>query len=794
MPTVIESMTGVSIRANWLFSNAQTLELFPTLRNPAKKNRVASLYGKNGSGKTSVAQGFREYVAVELIPLAGGSPISISVGGSPEKFFVFDEKYIEQQLKVKEQGLDAIVLFGQQVALEQQIELVTNSIIDINRQKQQQEIECSKYTDPTAITAPQYWSSQIAQLLRTGGGWAETKGIKLNGHRTAATVNDTEIESLGQLIPSLGETETKAEYDRLFTLFTSANTQAQRVTQAIQQVPIDENVEAKTAELLSKVIEKQQLTERENELLQVFGFRTIANAKGFLSDTTKEVCPTCLQEVSIVYREDILSQIENILNREVEDVRMALKQLLLTEILKDSYLQYSVLEAKAYCNVLNLIDALNQAIAAHNDAIQAKIDCPFESMNYDASIKMIAACDALNQALAILETERVAFNDAITGRPRLLNTLLRLNNEIAHYAIRNAYASLIAQKAAKIQADDKLASLIEQIRALEQQKLDLDAQRKNFQIAADEINRSLAYIFFSQDRLKLELGTDQLYHLKSNGKSVDPNKISCGERNALALCYFFTDIVKGTDANDIYNDEFFLAIDDPVSSFDLENRIGILSFLRWKIGQVLLGCPTTKALIMTHDVSVLFDLEKALQEISRECATANRPAEFTSFELNTAGITIINETRRKYNEYTRLLETIHEYAMNATSGTELFIGNTMRRVLEAFSTFIYKKGIAEISCDEAILSAIDVDKRDYFHNLMYKLVLHGESHYDEHIYGLQGMDFFSHLSTSEKQRTAQDILCFMYQLNEKHIQAHLPSAVHDIQSWCANISIVACAS
>ena len=304
MPTVIESMTGVSIRANWLFSNAQTLELFPTLRNPTKKNRVASLYGKNGSGKTSVAQGFREYAAattprtVELIPLAGGSPISISVGGSPEKFFVFDEKYIEQQLKVKEQGLDAIVLFGQQVALEQQIELVTNSIIDINRQKQQQEIECSKYTDPTAITVPQYWSSQIAQLLRTGGGWAETKGIRLNGHRTAAAVNDTEIESLGQLIPSLCETETKAEYDRLFTLFTSANTQAQRVTQAIQQVSIDENVEATTAELLSKVIEKPQLTERENELLQVFGFRTIANAKGFLSDTTKEVCPTCLQEAS----------------------------------------------------------------------------------------------------------------------------------------------------------------------------------------------------------------------------------------------------------------------------------------------------------------------------------------------------------------------------------------------------------------------------------------------------------------------------------------------------------------
>ncbi len=37
----------------------------------------------------------------------------------------------------------------------------------------------------------------------------------------------------------------------------------------------------------------------------------------------------------------------------------------------------------------------------------------------------------------------------------------------------------------------------------------------------------------------------------------------------------------------------------------------------------------------------------------------------------------------------------------------LIVGNLMRRVMEAFSTFVYKKGIAEISCDDTILQQIE---------------------------------------------------------------------------------------
>ncbi len=60
MPTTIDSMTGVEIKSPF-FDTAVSLELFPVhpnvLKNPnaPQKNRVALIYGSNGSGKSTIS-------------------------------------------------------------------------------------------------------------------------------------------------------------------------------------------------------------------------------------------------------------------------------------------------------------------------------------------------------------------------------------------------------------------------------------------------------------------------------------------------------------------------------------------------------------------------------------------------------------------------------------------------------------------------------------------------------------------------------------------------------------------
>ena len=68
---------------------------------------------------------------------------------------------------------------------------------------------------------------------------------------------------------------------------------------------------------------------------------------------------------------------------------------------------------------------------------------------------------------------------------------------------------------------------------------------------------------------------------------------------------------------------------------------------------------------------------------------------------------------KSINEYRDLLHMIFNYAMGNIEGLDLAIGNSMRRALEAFSTFIYGTGIAEVSFDPKVIKSLGNHSR-YF--------------------------------------------------------------------------------
>ena len=130
------------------------------------------------------------------------------------------------------------------------------------------------------------------------------------------------------------------------------------------------------------------------------------------------------------------------------------------------------------------------------------------------------------------------------------------------------------------------------------------------------------------------------------------------------------------------------------------------------------------------------------------------------------------EETKNINEYSLMLNDMYSYA-NGEKVNETTIGNEMRRTLEAFSTFLYRTGITSISTNKEILECLPQEERKYFENRMYRLVLHGESHYEEKVETIDDLNFFRFISPSEKRKTAQDIVCFIYSLNKAHLRAHL---------------------
>ena len=794
MAAVIDNMTGVRVQSQF-FGDPKILELFPDISQNGtspKRNRVALLYGANGSGKSTLAQGFREYAestyprTVDVVPLAGTNQLHLSPNGRPERIFVFDEAYISNNIKLQQDGLGSIVLFGHQVEIEERIKKIEADLLLLADEIEKQDEAYKKYSYTTNVSSPAYWSGRITRTLQTSEGWAETDGIRIKKHQIKSRVTDTEIRRLGQLSPVNTEEEIKAEFEKLIAIYDKIDPSSTPISLAISAINIPYDILSTIKIQLEKKPKSTPLSVREQDLLELMGISTLVNAKGFLSVTANAVCPQCLQPIPTQHRSEMLALLEKILNREIEDFQNGLRRMIIPNIPETQYDLYSNVDAALVEKIRRYVHFANAAIEKHNNAVMAKIGEPMENVAYEDSHKVGDILLELNELLSELEKKRLAFNKIIADRKATEKRLVTLNDLIGHFAIIDDYTKMMEQTEAQESDKIRLISLQTQERELRLEHKELDAQRKNYKLAVDQINKSLSYIFFSKTRLKVALESDQLYHLQVNGKPVTPDKISCGERNALALCYFFIEIAKETDFDKLYNNECLLVIDDPVSSFDIENRVGILSFLRFKLNQVLLACATSKVLIMTHDISVLFDLQKAMDEISSACGSVGKNAEYTHFQL--VDKTLIPFKIKKHNEYTNLMEFVYDYACNPTDEKDLSIGNITRRLFEAFSTFMFKEGIEKVSLSESVLSLIaDQHKREYFQNSMYRLVLHTESHSQEAVQGAPEVSFYSHISRAEKQRTIKDILCFMYSVSEVHVLSHIPKAKDDILTWMANI-------
>ena len=93
------------------------------------------------------------------------------------------------------------------------------------------------------------------------------------------------------------------------------------------------------------------------------------------------------------------------------------------------------------------------------------------------------------------------------------------------------------------------------------------SQKTQVSIALDFINDALSYIFFDKKRMVLE-NSDGIYVLKVNGKDVKPKDVSTGERNAIALSYFFAKMFENHEKESRYSEEALVVLDDPITSFD----------------------------------------------------------------------------------------------------------------------------------------------------------------------------------------------------------------------------------
>ena len=750
--------------------------------------RLSLVYGKNGSGKSTISEAFSCLKKNDNEDFSCLNEITFDscplLEDDKQSIHVFNEKFIDSNIKIKEDGIDSIVMFGKQVDIDNQINETEKRLNTKKAEIENQNRIIINFLDATNSNSPAYYLNQCISELKRDNGWAGKervlKSARVNSSVTQATITNI----MNQYNTEKNLEELIQEYTEKKKLFDSVTSDSTEITQEVTLFNFKET-DSKAKTLLTRKIEQTELTEREKRIFSFIeknGQELLTKAKLYFADEKSDFCPYCYQEIDRNYKSNLMDEFKKVLNKEVEDYQKELDTLKVKNLSFD-LTPYAQIEQTVTQTVQLELDKVNKTIQNFNNIIEKRKNNVYQEFSEEEyNIYIENAIKPLNDALARLEEKRIEFNNLVNNKNTLKKELLNLNSQIANKQISENYSKYKQQLEKQETENTNFSALENEKTAIELELANLNEQKKSIKIAQEHINYLLQYVFFSKDKLTIELH-DGIYQIKSCGLPVKPNQISCGERNIMALCYYFTELFAGKEEAKIYSDANLLIIDDPVSSFDKENRVGVLSLLKYELQHFVSGNPQTKVLIMTHDLMAFYDIEKIAQELS-----AQNNCSYNFIELAQTGIK--DFSFKKSNEYSKLLATIYNFAISPTENSEIepYIGNTIRRVVEAYSTFIYKVGIDAISFDAEIISQIkNTKQQEYFSNLMYRILLNGESHSEEKVKSLE--DFCNGISADEKNRIAKDILCFLYLLNPVHISKHLrviPDAEDKIKEWCAS--------
>ena len=616
------------------FQDETILELF--------KKKISLIYGENGAEKSTIARGIYNWANQDdthgiNAAFLDSNKNEVHIDEASTHVFVFDEDYIQRMVGIKSStGLNTIVILGDLKDVEEKIS-EQKSLLDKEKTKLQQEQDnLNKLVDSKNRESQLFIQNCIRQKLKKDGGWADRLS-KIRNNKTKSKVNDKVIDVISssqKFLQDMPE-DTKLEerhawinswlckqmeiFNNDLKLYQNTSQNAFPISEKIclEQDSFDE---AAFINALAEVVEKPEITERDELILSI---TATLQAKGadFIKDVKNEFereevdrCPYCQQIVDSQRKKNLLKALGKVLEAQTKNhVFNQLNQFRINDIQLVEWTKFEALNKSDLVeNCKNAIEALKGKITFVNRLLEEKINNPYKALTVEAdTVEFNAAYESAVKYAQTLNEAVEDYNKAIKEHKKLEEKLVDLNNDIVFWEIYELNEELkSAKKRYGVQANivsnlgRKISSIQNEINVLEEKK-------KQVKIAVDEINASLAYIFLSTDRLRIEYdGSSNEYKIKVNQQDVKPKDVSIGERNAIALGYFFSDIKKEKEKKNFYQGEYLLVIDDPISSFDRENRIGVISFLRKELLKFKKGNKNTKILIMTHDMQVLFDLHK----------------------------------------------------------------------------------------------------------------------------------------------------------------------------------------
>lgn len=775
----MKEIKGWHFKPNWDDEKSTNDEIFWKIFKTSN-NRASIIYGKNGSGKTTFAQAVSFYKK----PSDGNFLFSypIDENGTPlsnidkERIFVFDEKFIQEKIgfKTESDSLNAIVMFGDNKNLDEEInELVAK------KKKDAEEVislDIQKYERDDGDFSLLRLRDDIKNVLKKN--WA-IRDRDIKGNQKATSLPGTIFEKIESIKKPQGAyNKLLSDYNELLTKYNlvksfDGNLSPIPVTE-IKELP---NQLLKINELLSLEVQKPITSELANKIILEIkkdSSETLLNKTKEIIESDADYCPCCFQELTSPYKLNLKKAFNSVIDKEIQELR---RKLIETKIQETSF------DFNAYLNKINDVEAIkecvdsqnlfNLTISEINKLISSKYNNPYalcEIYNIDGALQIIKAFEKSIEGINRLIQE---FNDAVKNTKTIKNSLDAKNLELSFLETNKLFERYHKLEEQKRSEDQIVAEKNQEIKIIEG-KIDLlKSKLKNTNVALESINADLKIIFGSDKVIQLYPDSNGNYRITSHNRKVKLSNVSVGERNAISICYFFSLLKQNEMEGKEFTHPLFLVIDDPISSFDRDNKFGVLTILKYNIKKIIQNNDESKVTILTHDLMTVEYLSKLLGCIKYDTHdNASQKLKLSCYVINSKKELEAND--KPVSQYKSWLQDVFDYAKGINDASNgLSRQNEMRRILETYFTFNYGKDFDSLQNEGKLLNKIkDINIRKYFEISILKLGLNCGSHSEKAINFDDDGPYGYNLdccTQEEKHQLARDLLCLLYSLDDLHV-------------------------
>lgn len=367
------------------------------------------------------------------------------------------------------------------------------------------------------------------------------------------------------------------------------------------------------------------------------------------------------------------------------------------------------------------LQSLNYKLAELQNTIQSTLDSQANTVSsleddsaigdsyekiVSASTVIATARNAVKEKIKDIDGKQVFidFTESLNNYNAAIESLNDIkNSQLKNLETKNNNKDILVKGAIGLEivgdttVQDKLGEILDQAKILEEittenKRIQGEIQKlKQAKSATSDFADYISGILTSLNiNLKLIVSDDGknyiIQHTHSSAE-LTLSDISEGERNLMALLFFYYELFLDNKQQDFKSDIELIIVDDPVSSMDDINKMYILELMKQ-----LLSLDAPQVVVMTHSWD---DFSNICYGFHDKAATTTQPATpygFYEIKKDALGNSLVQRTKSNIPPYHHNFAEVYEFSQrpDTTSLDDCDIyhmPNIMRQVLEGFLGF-----------------------------------------------------------------------------------------------------------